>query len=1394
MNVLKQFACFWIVFYSLITLTSTAQPRVVNAGWTSDPFANREFIENKGQFTAADNLSNRKILFAVNSDGVRIYFDSHGLIWRHDIYKKADGLSTSGSIDVDEQKGRVEKCIIKMEWEGGNPDVEIIPGEKLSYYYTYPDPSDRSDLKTIIAGVYKTITYKNIYPNIDVEYYFPTEREGIKYNVILRPGADLSLIKMKYSGANKLVKNDLGNVVVSTAFGIITDHAPVTFANGAQIPSAFEVQGKRVTFKITGTYDNSETIVIDPWTTSPAFTTNKAFDVDYDKTGNVYAYGSFAPYQLVKLSPAGAVLWKYNATLFVDQGWYCYGDMAVDYNTGMIYLVEGANSTSGAQALKLNGAGTQKAYYGGSTQMTEMWRISLNYCSHKAVIAGGGVFSNYQACILDTSLKNLTPVNMLAATQSGHDFSLLALDNAGDAFMLTARSVGQPGFADNLLIRSPAGTLTPNTYAISSNYKFREIGSVKFVPGTYIAGYGSLLTNGFNGIAVNNNFLFTYDGATVKKWNKASGTFVKQLVLGTDTCKWGGLDLSSCDTLYAGYLKTIRVYDSGLNLVSTLPVTDTVFDVKFGLTGILYSCGRKFVSAMPQTGSNQCGILTATVSSTSGSCTTATGSASVNVSGGSGNYNYTWNPGGQTAQTINGIAPGTYTVTVSDKGSTVCALAALQTFTVSVAGGSTLSSTVSSTAVSCTSPGSATVTASAGGGSYTYLWSNGNTSQTNSALSAGTYSVTVTDANGCTSTQSIVVGSGAVPKITNLSKSNVKCNGASGGSITVTATGTGTLTYSWSNGATTLTANNLAAGTYTITVTDNLGCTVVSTAAITEPAALLAPTFTVVNTACGQSNGSVTASASGGTNPLSYNWSNAQTGTSATGLLAGSYSVTVTDKNGCTISATTGVSNSGGPTINSLSALNVLCAGAGDGSVVISASGGVGALSYSWSVTGATGQTISNLSGASYTVSVTDANGCLSTSSVIISEPSALTISGVSTTKADCNQNNGSAVVTATGGTGTFTYNWSNAATSQTNANLSASSYSITVTDANGCAQISVTNVGSNSGPAAVASVLSPILCKGGIGSINLNVTSGTAPYSYSWSSGINGVSNSTNQQLTNLGAGSYSVTVIDAGGCSIVNTINLPQPSLLALGETTKDATCSSSNGSLQVTPTGGVPTYTYTWSTGQTGTSGKLNNLAAGNYSVTVSDANGCTITADTLINETGIGIVNTNPAQQTILEGSSVALSVSGGVTYTWLPVAGLSCTNCPNPLATPAKTTTYTISATDINGCTVTAMISIVVKAPCVGNEQDVFIANVFSPNNDAVNDVLFIEGSGLTNVYWAIYDRWGNLLFETYDQVNGWDGTKKGNPLETGTYVYYLKAICTKTKTEVRLKGNVTLIK
>ncbi len=674
-------------------------------------------------------------------------------------------------------------------------------------------------------------------------------------------------------------------------------------------------------------------------------------------------------------------------------------------------------------------------------------------------------------------------------------------------------------------------------------------------------------------------------------------------------------------------------------------------------------------------------ILSASKSSTDVLCYgTSTGSATVTATGGTGTYTYIWSPSGGTAATATGLATGNYSCLITDANG--CSIT--ETFFIDEP--TTLDAVPSQINATCSVGGQASVSASGGVGSYSYLWTPGGASTaTITNLAAGNYSCVVTDGNGCTVTRNFTITTTNTLVAIN-AQQDVKCNGAHTGSASVIPSGApGPFTYAWSpSGGNSDTATNLAAGNYSVTITAGNGCSIVKNFTITEPSPIVITKTGQTDVTCPTgSNGSLSVNVTGGAGSYTYSWApSGGTAATATGLAAGDYTLTVGDANGCIKMETYTITQPDALT-PSISKTDVSCNNGSNGFATVSVTGGTGAYTYSWSPSGGTAATASGLSAGNYIVTIKDANLCETTASVLIEEPALLTAT-IEKTDVLCNQaNNGTATVTATGGTGNYTYLWSpSGGTAATATGLSPNTYTVQITDENGCFIIKTIEI---TEPTALSTIDSHVnvTCNGGNnGTASVVTTGGTGNYSYLWAP-----SGGTAATATGLKAGTYTVTVTDENSCSTVNTIVISEPDALTLTATSVDVSChNENNGSASVTATGGTGAYTYSWSPSG-GTAATATGLTAGVYTVTVTDANSCSETNTITITEPDALTLTATSIDVSCHNGNNGSASVTatggtGAYTYFWSPSGGTAAT------ATGLTAGTYTVTVTDANSCTAT----------------------------------------------------------------------------------------------------------
>ncbi len=666
--------------------------------------------------------------------------------------------------------------------------------------------------------------------------------------------------------------------------------------------------------------------------------------------------------------------------------------------------------------------------------------------------------------------------------------------------------------------------------------------------------------------------------------------------------------------------------------------------------------------------------LSVNVSGDDPSCNGFTnGSLSATANGGIPPYNYAWSSG-QTGPAVFGVGAGTYTVTVTDQmGST--------TGSVTLNQPSGLQAQAISTGTTCANAGGVDASASGGVAPYSYTWSNGATTKTQSGLPSGLYCVTVTDANGCEAASCTGVTGPLMVDVTTFdSRCAFACDGSANA---IVSGGTGPYTYIWNTGGTTPTISPLPPGTYDVTVTDANGCMTTGTGIVSEPPPVILDVNTQ-NPSCANGNGGqISVSSTGGVGPYSYLWNTGQTTSTISNLSAGAYVLNVTDANGCVKDST--IVLTGGSINLIVNSSDVTCGGSNDGTGTAFASGGRAPYTYSWS-NGSNGTFIGNLAPGTYTVTATDADGCSATNTVTIADGgSGLNLNFTSNDENCSGSNDGSASVAATGGSGNYSYTWSNGMRTATIGNLAPGSYSVTVDDGTGCSSTGSVVVGTGSA-ISVSTTSVDIPCSGGgSGSATANPT-GAAPFRYAWSNGGN------TQTISNLAAGNYSVTVTDANGCTGTSSVTVSQDNGISISITKNDILCLLVDyGSASVDILSGGPAVSYSWSTGAT--TPFVTSLNPGTYSVTVTNADGCATTESFTINGpssvlSGSSMITSQISAAGANDGSATANGNGGtpGYTYSWSNGATTQSISNLGP-------GTYTVTITDSNGCTTTSSVTL-----------------------------------------------------------------------------------------------------
>ncbi len=785
------------------------------------------------------------------------------------------------------------------------------------------------------------------------------------------------------------------------------------------------------------------------------------------------------------------------------------------------------------------------------------------------------------------------------------------------------------------------------------------------------------------------------------------------------------------------------------------------------------------------------------------SCSDSTnGKVIIHMNAGTPPYTYIWSPVPSSTDSITGLSPGSYLVTVTDATSCV----GKDTF--KLVSPLPLAMQIDSTPVSCFGSANGTLSDSVWGGTVPYAisWVPGGTNPL-SHLGPGTYIVHVTDANGCPASDTAYLGQPVQLTAAIISTDSVICYGVSDGYANVQGIGgRPPYTYTWS-GSTSVDsfARDLSAGIQTVTVTDHGGCTASATFTIYQPAPVSVLSLDTTPSHCSTSHdGSAIAVASGGYPPYTYAWDGVGTNhiDSITGLGPGPHTLELTDSRGCVDSLSGNIVfyiDTVYVLHISIASDSVSCAGGSNGAAYTTVLNGTPAYSYQWNPAPSTTGSATGLSAGAQTVTVTDVYGCTATGSVTVYQPGAIADTPHTAAPLCFGDQNGKIWISAGATTGPYTYtiNGNTYPITDTIQNLAAGTYTFTITDGRGCTKVDSTMLANPVSLSVPPPTVTGISCSNEAnGIIQIAPAGGTQPYSYAWSPG--GYTGATQDSLA---PATYVITVTDANGCSVSVSDSLSAPPLITDSFIVDSTGCpGSSDGHIIVNANGGTPgtliPYTYSINGGSYQIENNFFSLAAGTYQINVMDSPGCILSSAVTVYQPSAVTVYINPQDSVIALGSSIQLvSLIGNLTtqtihsYAWSPAVGLNCLDCPNPVASPYQNTQYYLTVNYGKNCYATDSNTIE-----LGKGPPVYIPNAFTPNGDGVNDYFSVYGTTLQSVGMTVFDRWGEKVFDSgTSQWASWDGTYKGVLQPPGIYVYYVRLVYLNGTQEAK-QGSLTLIR
>ena len=757
-----------ILILSLITFLSLN----VFAVRDKDVFGTRVFIENKGQFDK-HLVTTEKVKYGIENGNENIYFTPKGLTYvlvkRHQPTQE----------EIEEQEKKMvsyrkpnQIYVVNMNWVNCNSNIQIVESEKQGHYFSYGGAAQN-------ANCFKKVTYLNVYNKIDIEYIIPEDKEtGIKYNVILHPGADPSQIKIAYTGdVTNIRLTENGDVSIGTPMDPIIEHKPLSIQGSDEIKTSFVINKKTIEFSLAS-YDTSKELVIDPWVSNLTsfLATGYGYDVDFDNAGNLFVYGGTTN-SIAKYNNLGVLQWTFPGSLTTppwSSSIMAAYNFVVHRPSGKIYVGKSLTAT----IIRLDPAGNYDNIMSNNVaSWSEIWDMAYHCSTDKIYGLGGSIYSNECSGIMDQVTGTIVPVVFFGPTTTqGHDVASHTIDNSGDIYFLFA-SV-QTTYLNNNLTKINSA-FTNSVWIAPTNFStFTEAGNKSFYVG------GPVTSNGFNALASNNNFLFYWDGFNLAAYNKTNGNMITATtVAGLNVKEQGGIVADDCNNVYIGGNGNILSYKytgssfvalPSINVNATTP-NKYVYDIKLDkLNQLLYVSGSGFCGTYPASNSSTCALVADCnyniPNSNTSICYGAVTTVSIGNPNNLTNPSYSIQPAGQIQSSpVFTVSPSTttsYTLYITGLSST-----SVVTTNTSIATVTVFPVPFTNTVLTngtCVNPVTSSVNLNitfnpSGSPNYTTTWSpmpstvTTVNSGTAAGLVPGVNNVTITSANGCSTTVSFIV-------------------------------------------------------------------------------------------------------------------------------------------------------------------------------------------------------------------------------------------------------------------------------------------------------------------------------------------------------------------------------------------------------------------------------------------------------------------------------------------------------------------------------------------------------------------------------------------------------------------------------------------------------------